>query len=175
MALSWSTTGNPTSCTASGAWTGTKNTSGSELTSTIITSKTYTLTCTGPGGSASDSIIINTNIPTCSASFADTFVYAPNSLRDAEGHTRYSYSDLSWTSSNAQLVRASCTGPVPKEKSDQAPSMPYLPDAPNPYAFPFPYISQNQTETCTFWPVMNNIEGTPCYASIDVKCTFCSY
>jgi uncharacterized repeat protein (TIGR01451 family) len=56
--LSW-TSANATSCVASGAWSGTKGTSGSESTGPLTSGpKTYVLTCTGPGGSATDSVTI---------------------------------------------------------------------------------------------------------------------
>jgi len=56
--LSWAST-NATSCTASGDWSGTKANSGSESTGNLTSNKTYTLTCTGPGGSSSDSVTVN--------------------------------------------------------------------------------------------------------------------
>ncbi len=49
--LAWSST-NATSCTASNGWTGTKGTSGS-LSVTPTANTTYTLTCTGTGGTVS--------------------------------------------------------------------------------------------------------------------------
>jgi hypothetical protein len=52
--LTWSTTG-ATACTASGSWSGSKATSGTQTISGITASATYTLTCTGPGGSANAS------------------------------------------------------------------------------------------------------------------------
>ncbi len=55
--LSWTST-NATSCTASGAWTGSKQVQGSESTGALTNSATYTLTCTGAGGSASDSATV---------------------------------------------------------------------------------------------------------------------
>jgi hypothetical protein len=61
--LSWTTT-NVTSCNASGSWTGVKATSGSNISTGALTSaKTYTLTCTGPGGTASDSVTISVISP----------------------------------------------------------------------------------------------------------------
>jgi hypothetical protein len=55
--ISWNAT-NATSCTASGAWSGTKPTSGSETVTPLQTS-TYTLTCTDPyGGAQSQSVTI---------------------------------------------------------------------------------------------------------------------
>ncbi|MBU3673111.1 MAG: hypothetical protein FGM43_11240 [Sinobacteraceae bacterium] len=59
--LTWSTS-NATSCSASGNWSGTKATSGTEeplapLNSTAET-LTYALTCTGPGGSRTNSVSV---------------------------------------------------------------------------------------------------------------------
>jgi hypothetical protein len=50
--LTWSST-NATSCIASGAWSGSKPLSGTASTGRILSTKTYTLSCAGPGGSAS--------------------------------------------------------------------------------------------------------------------------
>ncbi|MEK7703476.1 MAG: hypothetical protein AAB426_00845 [Myxococcota bacterium] len=55
--LTWSAT-NATSCTASGAWSGAKATSGSEPTGTITAMSTFTLTCTGSDGSGSRSATV---------------------------------------------------------------------------------------------------------------------
>ena len=55
--LSWTST-NANSCTASGAWSGAKATSGSQSTGILTTTVTYTLTCTGAGGSASQSAMV---------------------------------------------------------------------------------------------------------------------
>ncbi|MHB8710434.1 MAG: fibronectin type III domain-containing protein [Minisyncoccota bacterium] len=49
--LTWFST-NATSCTASGGWTGTKATSGSQSLTNLTTTATYTLACTGAGGTA---------------------------------------------------------------------------------------------------------------------------
>jgi len=54
--LSWTTT-NATSCTASGGWSGTKPTSGSQVVSPASTT-TYTLNCQGPGGSVVESVTV---------------------------------------------------------------------------------------------------------------------
>lgn len=53
--LSWSTT-NATTCTASGDWSGTQATAGSQqVTASAAQTYHYILSCTGPGGSASSS------------------------------------------------------------------------------------------------------------------------
>lgn len=56
--LSWNSA-NTDYCYASNDWTGSKSKSGSETTGNLISSKTYTLTCSGTGGSASDSVMVN--------------------------------------------------------------------------------------------------------------------
>jgi len=55
--LTWSST-NATSCTASGAWSGAKATSGNQPTGALTASGNYTLACTGSGGSASASATV---------------------------------------------------------------------------------------------------------------------
>jgi len=55
--LTWTST-NANYCYASGAWSGSKAISDSESTDNLTYSKTYTITCTGLGGSASDSVTI---------------------------------------------------------------------------------------------------------------------
>lgn len=57
--LTWSST-NATTCTASGSWVGLKGTSGGPQTTGVLPAGTYTytLTCTGPGGSDDDSVVI---------------------------------------------------------------------------------------------------------------------
>ncbi|HZZ99394.1 MAG TPA: PKD domain-containing protein [Candidatus Paceibacterota bacterium] len=63
--LSWSST-NATSCSASGDWSGAKATSGNQATGALSQIKTYTftLTCTGIGGSGNDSAQVTVNPPT---------------------------------------------------------------------------------------------------------------
>jgi hypothetical protein len=60
--LSWTSNG-VTSCTASGDWSGTKGTSGSEGTGALSGSltaatKTYTISCTGSGGNPSSTVTV---------------------------------------------------------------------------------------------------------------------
>jgi hypothetical protein len=52
--LTWNST-NATSCSASGAWSGSQPTSGSASTGALNQASTYTLTCTGTGGNANAS------------------------------------------------------------------------------------------------------------------------
>ncbi len=62
--LNWSGT-NITSCTASGAWSGSKSTSGSEGTGNITSDTTFTLQCSGPGGSVTESVIVSNIAAVC--------------------------------------------------------------------------------------------------------------
>ncbi len=63
--LTWSTTNNPDSCTASNGWSGSKaSTGGSQTLNGIQNTATYTLTCTNSGGSGSASVTI-TAAPSC--------------------------------------------------------------------------------------------------------------
>jgi hypothetical protein len=55
--ITWSTV-NATACTASGAWTGSKSTGGTQITGILTANSTYTLTCTGVGGSTTQSTIV---------------------------------------------------------------------------------------------------------------------
>ena len=57
LQLSWTST-NATSCTASGAWTGSKSSSGTEsVTVSINGTNTFSLTCSGTGGSSTPSSV----------------------------------------------------------------------------------------------------------------------
>ena len=56
--LTWTTT-NASTCNASGAWSGTKSTAGSEAVSIAASGDNqFNLTCSGPGGTGSDSAIV---------------------------------------------------------------------------------------------------------------------
>jgi PKD repeat protein len=95
--LTWSST-NATSCTASDAWTGTRVTSGTQTVSPLSTS-TYTLTCSGPGGSVNKSATVTANVPppvpTVTISANPTTINAGSS------------SLLTWSSTNATSCTAS--------------------------------------------------------------------
>jgi hypothetical protein len=60
--LTWSST-DASACTASGAWSGTKAASGNEVTVALSTQSTFTLECTGKGGSSCTGITVNVNAP----------------------------------------------------------------------------------------------------------------
>lgn len=96
--LSWSSY-NATSCTASGNWSGSESTSGSELVDPRADA-TYTLTCTGPGGSV---------VQTVTVTVAPSPPPAPPTVVISAAPTSVSYggsSELSWNATNA----TSCSG-----------------------------------------------------------------
>ena len=93
--LSWSSS-NATSCVASGAWGGNRALVGSTSTGSLTSQSTYILTCTGPGGSRSDSVTISvTEPPTPAVSLSAS----STSIAEGDNVT------LSWNSSNTD----SCT------------------------------------------------------------------
>ena len=60
--LSWSST-DASACSAGGAWSGTKATSGSEAVGALTTTSRFTLVCNGAGGSAEQSVMVSVNAP----------------------------------------------------------------------------------------------------------------
>jgi len=60
--LSWSSD-NTSNCTASGDWSGSKVVSGSQAISALTTNSSFSLSCSGPGGSVSDSVSITVAAP----------------------------------------------------------------------------------------------------------------
>ena len=93
VALTW-TSKYATSCIASGSWSGTKNISGSESTAKLTAPQAYTITCTGSGGTATDSVFVNPTtafVVDIKANSSDGPLTIPNN----------SSATLTWTSSNA--------------------------------------------------------------------------
>ncbi len=60
--LNW-TSQNATACTASGAWSGSRPTSGTEASPPVTSSASFTLTCTGPGGSTAATASVTVGAP----------------------------------------------------------------------------------------------------------------
>jgi endoglucanase len=81
--LSWNST-YADSCTASGAWQGSQPTSGSTSTGALSSQQAYTLTCTGPGGSASTSTTVY--VDPVSSNNPLAVAVAGNSLVDGSGN-----------------------------------------------------------------------------------------
>jgi phospholipase C len=63
--LTWSST-NATSCAASGGWSGAHAASGSQTTGPLAANTTYSLTCSGPGGTSGPATATVSVVPTAS-------------------------------------------------------------------------------------------------------------
>lgn len=95
--LTWSST-NATACTATGAWSGAQEISGTESeTPAAAGNSTYTLTCTGAGGSANASATLTVRAATPAPTV--TLTINPTSITVGQSAT------LTWSSTNA----TSCT------------------------------------------------------------------
>lgn len=82
--LNWSST-NATSCSASGGWSGTKSISGSQGVGPLTANTTYTLACTGAGGSNSSSVTISVSSVKV---YTMEIAWAPNS-DNPDGYSVY--------------------------------------------------------------------------------------
>jgi hypothetical protein len=104
--LTWSSS-NATSCTASGGWTGSKATSGSQSSGALTSNTTFTLQCTGAGGSVSRSATVTITTPTPPPppppAGAPTVSITANPTSVASGGS----STLTWLSTNATSCTAS--------------------------------------------------------------------
>ena len=79
--LNWSST-DALSCSASGAWSGSKGTSGSQSTGSLSNgSHTFTLTCTGTAGQAQASVVVS----------AMTLTATGGSISTSGGYKRHTY------------------------------------------------------------------------------------
>src|SRR3989344_700671 len=104
--LTWSAT-NATSCTASNGWSGTKATSGTESTGSLTSTKIYTLTCSGVGGSTSNSAAVTVGTqPIMSGTLTSS---APSCLI-ASGSSSCNV-NFTWTTTNPQAI-STITKPV---------------------------------------------------------------
>lgn len=93
--LNW-TASNATACSASGAWIGGQPLSGSQTVSPSAGTHTYTLNCTGAGGSTSSTATLVVNPPP-----VVSVAVSPGSIAAGESAT------LNWSSSNATACTAS--------------------------------------------------------------------
>jgi len=126
--LHWTST-NANSCQASGSWSGSKSTSGSEQVGNFTGSRTYTIVCSGSGGSASDSVTITGTADDLEVDAGpDKDVDAGQSVR-LDGSVDGDYDSLSW----------SCTGGSLSSSSSLRPTF---------YA-PSYYYDYDKTYTCT--------------------------
>ncbi|MDP3973273.1 MAG: hypothetical protein Q8P92_00385, partial [Candidatus Daviesbacteria bacterium] len=119
--LTWTTGNSPTSCTASGAWSGAKSVSGGSQSSGNLpgpNSYNFTITCSNTCGSNSDVVTINVPSPSTNCSFGslsnpDGISPNPvpyNSSTSTYSNTQISWSTASYNSSNVYYYNpGSCT------------------------------------------------------------------
>ncbi len=125
--LSWSST-NATSCTASGAWSGSRGTSGT-MSVSPTTSSTYTLSCTGAGGTVTQSTTVfvetNTQVTTNPGTVTTLSVSQTNTtsvtlsfveVNDGTGlpsqyDVRFASPTLSWGSAGS-VTSGTCSTPL---------------------------------------------------------------
>lgn len=94
--LSW-VSSNADSCTASGNWSGVKNSSGEETINSVSESGIYVLSCVGPGGVAVDAVSVSVNTTEVTVSLTADPATVP-----LNGSTM-----LHWVSNNADSCTAS--------------------------------------------------------------------
>ena len=102
--LTWSATNNPSSCTASGSWSGSRGANGSASTGALTVAKvyTYTLTCSNANGSgsASATITVSASGNTITAKPTVSIVASPTAVSVGGSAT------LTWSATNNP---SSCT------------------------------------------------------------------
>ena len=96
--LAWSAT-NADTCTASGAWSGPRATSGSETTDPLTADSTFTLTCSGTAGQVTDSVTVTVS----GGSPAPTLTLTADPLSVTSGDS----TTLSWSATNVDSCTAS--------------------------------------------------------------------
>lgn len=103
----WTTTGNPTSCVASGGangWAGVKSTtSGSFYTGSLYSTTTYNITCSNSSGSSSDVVTVNVNSINIPQAPTVSLIANPSNIQYGGSST------LSWNSSGATSCNATWT------------------------------------------------------------------
>ncbi len=99
VTLSWKTSDNVTSCTASGSWEGEKQPNGREIIGSITSNADFTLTCTNLSGdkSLSSTVKVKVDIPEPQI----TFFSKPNIIRPGEAV------NLQWNTTYADTCTAS--------------------------------------------------------------------
>jgi hypothetical protein len=94
--LTW-LSNNAESCSASGDWSGSRATQGTETIDSLTENSTFTLTCTGPGGTRSDTVNVLVGNPATTVALSASPTTVP-----LNGSTT-----LTWQSSNAESCTAS--------------------------------------------------------------------
>ena len=108
--LTWDST-NADSCTASGAWSGSKRTNGSETVGDFTGTKTFKITCRNEGGTASDSVTLTGSDDDLEVSAgSDKEVCDMNSVI-LNGSVEGDYDRLSWSCTGGSLSDSDVKNP----------------------------------------------------------------
>ena len=141
--LTWSSR-HATDCVASDGWTGTKATSGSELTESLTDAATFSLSCSGVGGSASQSTTVNIaptlvldaspqlalTSHTSTLTWTTSHVTSCIATGDWDGSRAVSGSEITAALADFSTFVLSCTGPGGTIERTTTVSVLPLPDAP---------------------------------------------
>jgi hypothetical protein len=119
--LSWTST-NATSCSASGAWSGNKSTSGNFQTAALTTDSTFTLSCNGAGGGvvarATVAVTpVNANTPTAQLSASPLGVPLNGSTTLTWTTENVTSCTASWSGSAPPLDGAATVGPIAQDQT----------------------------------------------------------
>jgi len=100
--LTWTST-NANACQASGEWSGSKSTSGSEQVGNFTGSRTFTITCTGSGGTAIDSVTLDGSGDDLEVNAgSDKEIESGQTVR-LDGSVEGDYDSLHWTCTGGSL------------------------------------------------------------------------
>jgi len=100
--LIWAST-NATACSASGDWSGSKTTSGTESVGGFIGTKTFIITCTGDGGTASDYVKVNGSGDDLEVDAGSDKTVAVGDTIRLDGAVDGDYDSLSWYCTGGSL------------------------------------------------------------------------
>lgn len=98
--LTWSVA-NADSCTASGAWSGTRSTTGSQSTGPLNSAQEYRLTCSGKGGNRTANVWLAVTSSAVTSPPTLSFTASPTSVAPSGAST------LTWAATNATACTAS--------------------------------------------------------------------
>jgi len=101
--LNWSSQ-NATTCTASGGWSGTEQASGSVSTGNLAQTTTYTITCTGSGGSANSSTTVTVqpaSVGTVTSSTCTDPIFSSSGADDTTNTDPNDGSEYYWVNNDA--------------------------------------------------------------------------
>jgi hypothetical protein len=103
--ISWSTS-NATSCTGSGAWSGNEALSGAKSTGALSTDLTFALTCSGPGGTATNSTTVSVTGAAAATGYATLTWSAPATNTNGTPVTSLSGYHLYYGNSASALTKS---------------------------------------------------------------------